>query len=316
MGMRLQARDESLLWTIYETGDGVLPRRYIHSGFWPHSTEDAMRKRLHKLEQAGYIKWPTKEEYHSWGIPESIVQLDWRGIIWIATQYGVEVDEPQAINESRRRILKKKLLRHGISWRRHYTRNILHDLQVLDFRLAVADAVNRSPRFELETWITERRLRVRQDRVTYSVKGKNGVVKKQERGVIPDGVFILKDEYRQRRARFLLELDMATHSNRCFVDDKVLPYAAYITSPVYLENYGANSGCWLVVVAAGERRLENLLHQTEKAAGDDTELFLFTSLSRLQGKNVLTAPIWEQPGRSEPMPLVQMGENIIPMQGS
>ena len=51
MGIRLQARDEQLLWAIYQTGDGMLARRHIQALFWPDSTEDSVRKRLQKLKQ-------------------------------------------------------------------------------------------------------------------------------------------------------------------------------------------------------------------------------------------------------------------------
>lgn len=313
MGVRLQDRDTELIRAIYEIGDGLLARRHIQALFWPDSTEDAMRKRLKKLNETGYIFWPDKKAYHAWGIPESVVYLDWLGILWIARQSGVEVAAPAAINENQRRLLEKALRKEGISWRRAFTRNIAHDLQVIDFRLAVRRALRELPDFGLQTWIPERTLRVWQHRVTYTAKNETGERQQKERGVIPDGVFIIKDQRRDRKARCLLELDMASHSNRSFLDDKVLPYAAYISSPVYCQSYGANSGRWLIVVAAGKKRLKNLLNQMEKIAEEKAALFLFTTTGRVQGANVLTSPIWRQPGKKESVALVDVEPVTIPV---
>ena len=63
---------------------------------------------------------------------------------------------------------------------------------------------------------------------------------------------------------------------KSFGSEKALPGAAYISSPEYKDRFGQNSGIWLVVTTAGERRMENLMSHTKKIVGTHTNLFYFT----------------------------------------
>ncbi len=88
----------------------------------------------------------------------------------------------------------------------------------------------------------------------------------------PDGYFTIVDSRRRSqglpaRARFLLELDMATHDTNSFFQEKVLAGVAYIKSPAYKSRLGHNSGRWLVVIT-GEVRMKHIMHQTQRAAED------------------------------------------------
>ena len=59
------------------------------------------------------------------------------------------------------------------------------------------------------------------------------------------------------RARFLVELDNATHPNNRFGREKVVPGLAYIKSPEYKARFGDNSGRWLVATT-GKVRMERV----------------------------------------------------------
>ena len=130
-----------------------------------------------------------------------------------------------------------------------------------------------------------------------------------KKGVCPDAYFEIVDQVRQtknepHRARFLLELDMATYDNPSFGKEKVLPGVAYIKSHTYKERFGYNSGCWLIVTS-GKRRMENLMKQTHEKAVQDSALFYFTTLENLYIGNLLINPLWWQIGRNEPVSLVK-----------
>jgi hypothetical protein len=147
------------------------------------------------------------------------------------------------------------------------------------------------------------------DRVSYAVKARDGGIVRMERGVCPDGYFEIIDEARRmvrqpHRARFLLEIDMGTHDNPSFGREKAAPGAVYIQSAAYKSRFGCNSGRWLVVTGSGERRMRNLMQQTEEQVGQDAQLFFFALLDQISVGNILIDPIWRQVGRSEPVRLL------------
>jgi hypothetical protein len=97
---------------------------------------------------------------------------------------------------------------------------------------------------------------------------------------------------------------MGTHPVKSgFAYEKAVPYAAYITSPVYRQRFDCNSGRYLVVTT-GERRLEHLLQQTQQAVNDRAYLFLFSTLEQVQAKNPLIRPIWRQATDGKPVSLL------------
>src|SRR4030065_2973308 len=103
------------------------------------------------------------------------------------------------------------------------------------------------------------------DVVQFSTKDRNGRIIRMKRGVCPDAYFeinhdVLRMQGKPHKARFLLEMDMATHDNPSFGRYKVLPAIAYIRSNAYKSRFGNNHGLWLVVTSGGQRRLSNLLH--------------------------------------------------------
>jgi hypothetical protein len=222
---------------------------------------------------------------------------------------GVQVDPPANQGENQMRKLAKQLRDQGIRWLREPRwMQLAHDLAVVDFRFAVEQAVGEVPGLSLEAWLHESKFRSDGDTVEYRIAGRDGKVRRAKKRVYPDSYFVIVDERRVAqgelaRARLLLEIDQATHSNPRFGREKVAPGVAYINSPQYRVRFGDNSGRWLVVTT-GERRMKNLLHQTHHVAGNGAGIFLFTTFDRLETGNVLTDPIWRLVGREDPLPLL------------
>jgi hypothetical protein len=304
-GMRFQPRDGEVLIAIYTRG-GVMAKRQLKALFWADKTDRAMEKRLAKLNRGGYIDWPTLADWRTKPIPEPICWLGPEGIRWVAAQRGVELDLPPGNHENQLRRLEVKLRERGIYWLREPRWIQLgHDLAVGDLRLLVETAVSRQPGLELEHWLHEGVFRSRMDVVEYPLPGSG---KPAKRGVCPDSYFVLLDTRRaargqQARARFLLELDMATHDNPSFGREKVLPGVQYLLSPQYKARFGDNSGRWLVVTT-GPRRLQNLKRQAESVAGKGAAAFYFTTFDQLHPETIFTGPVWWRGGEETPRPLL------------
>ena len=322
MRILFQERDGELLETIGHY-DGLLARRHLRGRFWPSGkTPRAMEKRLAKLKRAGYIDFPTPELYGEEPIPESIIWLEWKGIVYVAEKKGVFMDLPAEMNETRKRLLQKDLKQKGIRWmRRPRYGQVLHDLTTIDTRMAIENSVNEIPGLELEEWIPEGVFYTEMDPVEYTIRISKGGRKRVRRGVRPDGYFVILHLERDKaglppRARYLLELDNATHPMTRFGNKKVLAFLAYMKSPRFKKRFGDNN-CEVLVVTKSPQRMKNLIRQTKESTGDDARLFRFSTFEELgisrdqrgsNGRaderiNVITSPIWTRIGNQEKMGL-------------
>jgi hypothetical protein len=306
--MRFQDRDGAIIQAIYDN-DGVLARRHLKAMFWPGATKQAMEQRLSLLYHNGYLNWPNIEQRRTKPIPEPVIWLGWRGVLSISGQHDVQVQPPKSDNENQLRTLENHLRDQGIRWHREPRWiQLAHDLAVVDFKLAVERSVLQLPSYKIDQWLSESVFRSNTDVVSFQSQGKDGKVRTAKKGVCPDAYFEIVDESRKasgepHRARFLLELDRATHDNPSFGREKVLPGVAYIKSSEYKTRFGYNSGRWLVVTL-GQRRMENLMLQTQEKAKQDAPLFFFTTLDHLATENVFTSPIWLQPNSNKPISLI------------
>lgn len=300
--MRFQARDGQILHTMYAY-DGILARRQIKAMFWEQSSSQAMDHRLSLLFHAGYITIPTLEDRRVHPIPEPVVWLSWRGVLYVASQMGHTLEAPRDPNENQLRILEHTLRQLGVRWLREPRWSQLsHDLAVNDFRAAVERAVTLWPSLRLEMWLPEGEFLSSMD--TIRLGGKDGPTK----GVRPDGFLILTDHLHlingsPARARFLLELDNSTHPLSRFGRDKARAGLAYLRSPEFRQRFGYNSGRWLVVCKS-EARLKNIKAQTEKVLGSQASHFLFTTMDKVTSLSVLSLPIWQQGGSDKQIALV------------
>jgi hypothetical protein len=306
-GMRFQDRDFEIIQTIYNN-DGVLAKRQLKQLFWPGNSSRAMEKRLAKLNHGEYIAWPSRDHWRSKPIPEPICWLDWKGILMLAGKRGIVIEPPGQSNENKLRRFEKELRDKGLHWMREPRWiQLEHDIAVTDFRLGVEQAVAEISSLALENWITDGTFRSSMDVIAYEVKGKDGNLKTEKRGICPDSYFEVSDERRRingtpARARFLVEIDMSTHDNPSFGREKATPGVAYIKSIAYKNRFGYNSGRWMIVTT-GKVRMKNLMQQTIQSVGSGSKAFLFTTFEQLAEKNVLTEPIWVQPGNERPLAL-------------
>jgi len=306
--MKFQNRDGEILKAIY-ANDGVLAKRHLKALFWPDKTWRAMQVRLSKLFRAGYIEWPDRSTYKTNPIPEPVCWLGWRGILFIAGMEGVRVTPPVRLNENQLRQFQSRLRKSNIRWvREPHWNQLSHDLAIVDVRLAIEQSVWQLSTIELENWQTESAFRSAMDVIEYKIRTRNGHMATRKRGVIPDGFFAISDKLRREqgkphRARFLLELDMASHDNTSFGMEKIAPGAAYIRSSSYRSRFGVNSGIWLVMTT-GETRMKNLMKQTVEIADSDSNLFYFTTFDNLNADNLLTSLIWYQAGKNAPVSLL------------
>jgi hypothetical protein len=307
-GFRFQSRDEEILNSIYQFG-GILAKRQIKDIFWPGKSDRAMEKRLTKLHKEGYVNWPEKEDRKIHAVPEPICWLGWKGAVLLGQRYGLVIDHIACSNENQIRRLEIQLHRQGFHWLREPRWiQIRHDLVVVEFLMLLQKSLQKYPDLSLSEWIPEGAFRSHMDVIEYQeVLGK--VIKKVKKGICPDAFFIIEDNNRKKlgqpyRARFLLEIDNNTHDNPSFGAEKSLPGGYYIQSPEYKQRFGQNSGRWLVVTTAGEKRMQNLLGQTEEKAGKNASLFLFSTYSKISISNLLQDKVWLQGGTKALISLV------------
>lgn len=299
--IQFQARDQIILHTIYEVG-GVMAKRQIKEMFWPNKTWRAMEKRLSKLYHNGFIDWPDRDQWRGEPIPEAVCWLGWKGAMLLAQSWGLQINPPTNINENQLRNLQSLLRKGDFHWMREPRWiQLAHDITVVDIRLLLDKAIRKRPDLTLSEWLHEGVFRSNMDIMEYQVEDRNGLTRKVKKGICPDAFIVIDDEQRKLngqpyRARFLLEIDNATHDNPSFGLEKALPGAAYMGSPAYKQRFGQNSGRWLVVTTAGQRRMENLIRQTEQKAGRDAALFYFSTFEQLKTHDLLTAQIWLQAG--------------------
>lgn len=299
-GLRFQTRDGQILQTIQNMG-GVMAKRQLKALFWQGNSQRAMEKRLAKLKAFFYIDWPNLEQRRVNPNPEPVIWLDWRGACFLASLSGIKVELPKKMNETGKRTLQKSLKDNSFNWLREPRwSQLYHDLTVIDIRLTFQHYCNQAELILLEEWVNESEFRSQMDVIEIKYKTRSGKAGIKKKGICPDGMMVVVDEKRRRlnqpyRARFLLEVDMATHANLNFGWEKSVAGAAYIKSKAYRDRFGNNSGRWLVITT-GETRMKNLMKQTRKMVDKDSDLFLFTTFQDFFSGNPLQEKIWSKCG--------------------
>lgn len=305
--LRPTERDERLLQAIFDYG-GFLTARHLHNMFFSGKDQRTMERRISKLYHNQYLEWPSLEQRRTRPIPEPLYWLSWKGILLVASKLGLEIEPPISPTSNQLRLLRQRLRSQGISWLNepHWIQ-LSHDIKVIDVRLAFEHAVQALSYVSLTECITESAFRTNPD--TILVPGES-----QARGVIPDLYLHLVDENKKAEglaefhARFLFEIDMATHDTLRFEEQKYQAYAAYLGSPAFKKRFDAETGHWLVVTT-GRKRLENLLRRVKYAGGNKAHFFFFSTFQQVLGNDPLRAPIWVHPGKEQPQALIVDGNN-------
>ena len=294
--MQFQDRDASILGAIQDYG-GVLAKRQVHSIFFPGKSKRAMQKRLSKLKGSEYINWPSFNQRKLHPIPEPILWLDWKGALLLANNANLKIQKLKTINENQLRLFERVLRAKGLRWLREPRWiQLNHDLTTVDIRLKFEKDVQDFSHLRLDRWINETVFRSNMDRITFSYKDTKGHRRQGKRGVIPDGFLCIVDQKRQSKglpakANFLLEVDMATHSNPNFSMEKAAAGAAYIKSRDFKTRFGSNSGRWLIITTS-DVRMQHLMEHTHKRIPTKSNLFFYTTLSNFFSKNVFSEAIW------------------------
>lgn len=272
--IRLTERDKKILEAIHAF-DGMMSLKQIDKGFFSGEGRTQPRARMRALYQHGYVDIPDASNLHKVPMGESVYWLNTKGAEVVAATYGVSLPE--------------------LSWRKQPRWSWLeHDLKVNDFRLSVMEACQSTHNLELNYWIPEGQFLASPDTVQF----KEGSWKTKKRQIRPDGFFLISransiETTKAEKFAFLLEIDMATHSNPRFAREKVRAGVAYLKSEAYQDRFDLKYGRWLVVTT-GQQRLENLKAQTERAGGN--RLFYFTTFDRITPLGLLKDPIWQQAG--------------------
>ena len=306
--MRFQDRDTRILGAIQDYG-GVLAKRHVHSIFWPGKSQRAMQKRLAKLKGSQYINWPSLDQRKRYPIPEAILWLDWKGALLLVNGANLKIQKPKTINENQLRLFERALHAKGFRWLREPLWNQLnYDLTTVDIRLKFEEDIGDFPHLQIDQWINETIFRSKMDRVNFSYKDTKGHRRQGKRGVIPDGFLCIIDLNRQSKGlpakvNFLLEVDMATHSNPNFSMAKAAAGAAYIKSREFKTRFGSNSGRWLIITTS-EVRMGHLMEYTQERIAARSNLFFFTTLSNFFSKNVFSEAIWSVCGLSRKQKLL------------
>lgn len=311
--MLFQKRDGEIIEAIQEYG-GLLGMRHIKSMFWLEKSLRAMQQRLTTLVNNHYLARPTRRQWHTRPVPESIYWLGPQGALWLAGQWGIVLSKKYAKepNENYQRKLEKELRKGGLRWLREPRWNqILHDLAIVECRLAVERAIQEFPNLSLGEWRHETMFLSDPDAIEIDMPDRKGNRQMIKKRIIPDSYFEIENQNlasgrRPAKARYLLELDGATHSNPKFGVHKVLPGIAYLKSPEYKARFGANAGRWLVITSGKKRRMENLIQQTQTTAGTQAYLFLFTTFSKIRKYNFIADNIWNQAEQDHPISLLSL----------
>lgn len=273
----LTERDTRIFEHIYAYG-GVLGQRHILELEFPGTNGRTCQDRLSRLYHDGWLTRTTSAGARYCG----------EMVYWLTTK-------------SADNIQKSDFLPFPV-WKQ-----IRHDLLMVDFLFYFQKACVLHPQFSLYEWIDERQLRSTAVSIDFvQLNGRSGRHK-----VVPDG-FVTIDRTEPNgerlRSRLIIEMDLSTHPNKRFADDKVLPGLAWIRSEVYKRQFGLGDvkkgfGRFLVITKS-EERLKYLKATTENAAGRDGIIWYFTTLSNLSEQSILTEPIWNRAGGdNEPVPL-------------
>ncbi|MCD6577841.1 MAG: replication-relaxation family protein, partial [Anaerolineaceae bacterium] len=211
--------------------------------------------------------------------------------------------------ENQLRLLERSLRAKGFRWLREpHWNQLTHDLTAVDIRLKFEADIQDLGHLRLDQWINETAFRSNMDRISFSYKDTKGRLRHGKRGVIPDGFLCIIDQKRQSKglpakANFLLEVDLATHSNPNFSMEKAAAGAAYIKSQEFKTRFGSNSGRWLIITTS-EVRMRHLMEHTHERIGTKSNLFLFTTLSEFFSKNGFTEAIWSVCGQNRKQKLL------------
>ena len=180
-----------------------------------------------------------------------------------------------------------------------------HDVMVNNITISIQEDCRHDPDLLLHEWRSEGALRSEPIEVEY----RTTTGKTTTRKVVADsfyGIFRQREGKAPFASRMFLEFDNATHANNRFANEKVLPGIAALRSDFYQTHYRYSvdtgemiGGRWLVVTISYER-LAFLRDKTVSAAGENAELFYFTTYDELiEAQSRLRSEVWLVAGKGD-----------------
>lgn len=168
-----------------------------------------------------------------------------------------------------------------------------HTLAMNEFRIRLTLAC-QTRGWQIERWYTENEIKADYDRVR--VPGKAHAV-----AVVPDSFFSIAVP-EKGITHFFLELDRGKMDLKTF-QQKIKAYVAYHRSGAYQQRYDAKGFRVLTVVdGIGRGRVTNLAQITGEVSGIGRR-FWFVNLADVTRANILTDPIWQVAGSTDPVAL-------------
>lgn len=250
----------------------------------------ACERRMRLLYHAGLVRRIEQPVTRGEGSKPYVYALTRKGAEFLVAEAGIDPAE--------------------IDWRpKSFEANpafLSHLLATTDFRIALLNACKGTD-IAVAQWTDEREFRM-SDMMDYvMLTGPNGQEKKT--AVIPDAVFMLGRA--EKKALFMVEIDMRTVTVEPRLWDakgwakKVRAYMAWFNSESFLMKYEGRRAR-VLTITTGEKRLNNLLQVTERVAGENKDLFWFTTFEQaMDPSKLLTAPIWTVVGSDTPHSLLR-----------
>jgi protein involved in plasmid replication-relaxation len=294
-------RGREFLTTLLDYG--ILSFDQVQTLFFPESvtaTENENNRRygvsstvynwLFSFEKSGYVILSSHEE---------TARFPNMRVVWLSRKgASVLADE-------------MKLPVKALHWQKPHSRltQIPHDLMANTFRLKLTHALTLQDKCSLNEWVSGRLLAADGDTIEYTMPV-DGRRVSHKRRIVADSFCILM--MGDIIARYPIEIDYSTLSQTRIMKEKIHAGIAYIHSPQYKKRYGENRGRWLFVMES-KRRMENLQETVVRELGKvPAAAFYFTTFDALNGRNILTDPIWFLGGAAQtPQSLLYALENRV-----
>lgn len=307
MAMSLEDRDKDVIRLIYTHG-GILHRSQIKQFHWVGKSDRAITIRLtdilcahnylaHNIQilkrdehgevvkdAAGKVEYERNDDEEH---PETKAYywLGWRGAIWIAQELGHRISMPETCSEIEQNRLQKQLESLGIFWSPEPAwKRVEHDRMLADVQIAIEIATSKAG-LKIEDWMHENFFR--HQPTSYAN--------------YPDAYFAISDStlHPGKAARFLLELDRATH-NYSTLANKFKEGLALLRSASFRNISGSNIGMYAIVtdVTTNESRANGIIETIRNEFGEDAKLFLVTTIDQVKANDPL-GPIWINVGRQQ-----------------
>jgi hypothetical protein len=274
----LQSRDIDLFEDIYAYGGALTLDQLLLLHF---PSKKVARDRLGDLFRADYLKRTSR-----------------RGSALIDA-VGYALTERSMI-EAAGRQGEKKLPPHKWS-APNVTAKLNHDIYINDFVIDTKLACETFDHLTLHEWVSEQNLRAMEHTFTYKSWAGDTV---KNAHAYPDSILIVdRDTAEDYRGRFLMEMDMSNHSNPTFGEEKIVPYIAYIRSPIYKRRFGDNTGRVLVVVP-DTRRIKYLAETARRYGGKNARIWHFAAIDAINYETIFTEKIWTRADQEEKVALI------------